>query len=279
MMATREFFSIPIGTLARVYTAGRYPLDEMAHNYRYESPTHALHVHDYFGQMRLGNRLYPLRPGTYSITPANVPSTYALREPGHHWCVHFLPARSGKSRRFRIPLIGELGTSKAFAAERILQIGRALRGASAPRGRGAPLAAAWASVQLQDLLLWLGSTAAGNAQMARSKPFNRATAAVEKAAELIDARFSDRDLTMPDLADAVGMTQNYLAARFRRRFGMTMPRYLLNKRLEHARLLLATTNLPINRIALRVGFADSQHFNKQFRRLVGRSPSAWRSDR
>ena len=69
------------------------------------------------------------------------------------------------------------------------------------------------------------------------------------------------------------MTQNYLARMFRKRFGMTIPRYLLNRRIDYARHLLTTTNIPIHRVAARVGLPDPQHFNKQFRKLVGTSPS------
>ena len=48
------------------------------------------------------------------------------------------------------------------------------------------------------------------------------------------------------------------------------------RRIEHAQNLLLTTDLPIARIAVRLGFGDSQHFNKQFRRLAGCNPTAYR---
>ena len=100
--------------------------------------------------------------------------------------------------------------------------------------------------------------------------------AVHRAADILNTRFNG-ELSVPDLADEVAMTQNYLARRFKRRFGMTIPRYLLTVRMQHAQLLLSTTNLPIGRIAHRVGMPDRQHFNKQFRRSAGASPSAFRS--
>ena len=47
--------------------------------------------------------------------------------------------------------------------------------------------------------------------------------------------------------------------------------------MQHAQFLLSTTNIPIHVIAQRAGIPDRQHFNKQFRRLVGTSPSVFRS--
>ena len=128
-----------------------------------------------------------------------------------------------------------------------------------------------AATQLQDLLLWLATISQAGAPSATLQ----SETAVHHAAEILNARFSD-ELDVPGLADEVALTQNYLARRFKQRFGMTIPRYLLTRRMQHAQLLLGTTNIPIQRIAQRVGMPDIQHFNKQFRRLVGVSPSGFR---
>jgi transcriptional regulator GlxA family with amidase domain len=93
---------------------------------------------------------------------------------------------------------------------------------------------------------------------------------------LLDERFAE-PWTVPQLAETVGMTQDHLARCFRQRMGMTIPRYLLQRRIAHARQLLAITDLPVNRIAARVGLPDAQHFNKQFRLLTGLSPTAIRT--
>jgi AraC-like DNA-binding protein len=233
-------------------------------------------VYDYAGEIILGGTRHPLKAGSFTITPAHVPSTYDLPHSGHHWCVHFAPVRSASTERVPIPLYGDLGSHKAYAAERIMQIGRIHR-QSDDRGIAGSVAAAYASVMVQELLLWLAMHADPAAGSHRKH--ERSAAASEKAAALMDAHFSRDNLTVPELADAVGMTQNYLAWHFRRRYGMTMPRYLLNRRIEHAGLLLATTDLPVTRIAQRVGFTDPQHFNKQFRRIMGLSPTAYRDNR
>lgn len=79
------------------------------------------------------------------------------------------------------------------------------------------------------------------------------------------------------LAEVAGLSRNYLARRFKARFGMTMLRYVLECRIARARELIETTDAPIQSIAAQVGIADLQRFNKAFRRVTGSSPSAARA--
>ena len=99
--------------------------------------------------------------------------------------------------------------------------------------------------------------------------------AVKRAAAHLDNHLAD-ELYIPALAREIGMSQNWLAKAFRDVHGQTLQRYLLARRIEHAQSLLMTTDLPIARIAERLGFGDSQYFNKQFRRLAGCNPTAYR---
>lgn len=135
-----------------------------------------------------------------------------------------------------------------------------------------PVARAGASAAMLELLLWLAmqSRTAG-----RSPASPAGAGAIERSAALMQERLAS-PLSIADLADEVGLTQNYLARLFRQRFGMTMPHFLLTCRMNHAKHLLQHTTSPIATIAQRVGMPDAQHFNKQFRRLVGVSPSAYR---
>jgi transcriptional regulator GlxA family with amidase domain len=134
---------------------------------------------------------------------------------------------------------------------------------------GHPEQSARAAVLFQDLLLGLAE---------RRAPARRSDAALDRLLALLDEQFAE-SWTVPQLAETVGMTQDHLARCFRQRHGLTIPRYLLQRRITHARHLLANTDLPVNRIAARVGLPDAQHFNKQFRRLTGVSPTSIRSAR
>jgi transcriptional regulator GlxA family with amidase domain len=104
----------------------------------------------------------------------------------------------------------------------------------------------------------------------------RSRAALDRLVEILDERFHE-PLTVPDLAREVGLSRNYLARLFRDRMGLTVQRYIANRRMELARHLLSTSRLSIKEIGAKVGWPDPQHFNKQFHRLAGLSPSAARA--
>jgi AraC-like DNA-binding protein len=244
-----------------VVVAGRFPLEDRGFGYQYRSRTHALHFYDYHGQIRIDQELFSLRPGDVTITAAGRASTYDLPSPGHHWCIHFSTVAM-RGEMTELPIHFTLGSMHGFAVERVREIARLQAQASS-------VSLATASAALQELLLWLAMQAQARSNESGDR---RSLAAVERVAAVVHARFTE-PLTMPELADEVGMTQNYLARIFRRRFGMTIPRYLLNRRIDYARHLLTTTNIPVHRVAARVGLPDAQHFNKQFRKLVGTSPS------
>jgi AraC-like DNA-binding protein len=160
---------------------------------------------------------------------------------------------------------------KSYAGERVMQIGRLLGGASASDRK---INHASASLLLQELLLWLKQ----RSQVADTAVVpSRVSQAIDGALQIIESDFADTELTIPRLARRVGISQNYLAIHFQQRTGMTLSRYLLSKRIEHARQLLLMTNLPISRIGTRVGLADPQYFNKVFRAQSGLSPSVYRT--
>lgn len=265
-----QTMSWPLDARPRLRVASVFPLDQRGFEFAYRSRTHALHLHDYRGAIRIAGREYALEPGTLTLTPAGVESRYDLPEAGTHWCVHFDPAKVTGRRAVNLPLVTSLGERAEEAARRLGDVNRlhALAQQPGPRHR---VASAAAAVAMQDLLLWIALLDSPSGAVAVA-PHH---AAVDRLLAIIHHELN-MPLCVPDLAKRVGMSQNYLARRFRQRMGQTMPGYILQRRIHMARLLLTTTNLPVKHIAARVGMPDAQHFNKQFRRLTGRSPTATR---
>jgi len=253
-------FDWPLRTIPRLFVAGRFPLADAGFATTYLGRHHALHLHDYAGRMRLGVAEMELASGDATISPAGRPSAYDLSASGRHWCIHFGRDAADHGARVAAPLHLRLGAGAGVVRERMAQIARL------HAGREDPIAAASAGLALQDLLLWLA---------ARARALPAADAAVEAAAVLIDERFHE-PLTVPRIAREVGRSPNYLARRFRDRYGVTIARRVLLRRMEHARFLLELTDLPIWRVAERVGIPDAHHFNKTLRRLLGASPTALR---
>jgi len=53
--------------------------------------------------------------------------------------------------------------------------------------------------------------------------------------------------------------------------------HLIQLRVNRAATLLRQTGDSVTDIAFRVGFSDSNYFTRQFRRIMGRSPRAYRN--
>jgi AraC-like DNA-binding protein len=63
---------------------------------------------------------------------------------------------------------------------------------------------------------------------------------------------------------------------FRKHYGTSPGRWLLERRLTRSVSLLETTRLSITQIMLECGFADPSHFSKTFKEKFGRPPSVYR---
>ncbi len=85
-----------------------------------------------------------------------------------------------------------------------------------------------------------------------------------------------RQISLCDVAKAVNRSPSYLTDLVRRETGQTILNWIIRYRLREARRLLAHTNLPIQKIAVSVGYLDTGHFIRQFNRELGRTPRAWR---
>jgi AraC-like DNA-binding protein len=79
------------------------------------------------------------------------------------------------------------------------------------------------------------------------------------------------------VARHAGCSVRHLARLMKRSSGLTFHQYLALVRFEHAKALLAGSNLQIKEIASRDGFLHLEEFDRMFRRLAGACPSAYRA--
>ncbi len=73
------------------------------------------------------------------------------------------------------------------------------------------------------------------------------------------------------------INRNKLNDIFMNESSMTCMNYLLKLRLDLAKVLLSTTQIPIGEVSARVGFEDSNYFTKVFKKHEGMSPKAFRN--
>lgn len=78
------------------------------------------------------------------------------------------------------------------------------------------------------------------------------------------------------LAAGVGMSQALLRRRFKHETGLSLHAYALQCRITKARSLLSASDLPIKQIAEDLGYQDAYFFSRQFHRLAGVPPAAYR---
>ena len=83
-------------------------------------------------------------------------------------------------------------------------------------------------------------------------------------------------ISLPQIAALAGISVSHLKPVFRASVGMPVHQYVIRRRIELAKTLLAQGKLPIAEIALASGFSHQSHLARHMRRLTGISPVALR---
>jgi AraC family transcriptional regulator len=99
---------------------------------------------------------------------------------------------------------------------------------------------------------------------------------LRRVQEYVDAHL-DKSISLADLAKVVGLSRMHFAAQFRAATGYRPHDYLLYQRIESAKAILSSTDMPLAEVALTVGFHAQAHFSTVFKRLTGETPARWRS--
>jgi len=94
--------------------------------------------------------------------------------------------------------------------------------------------------------------------------------------DYIEARLGN-DLDLAELSALAAMSKYHFLRTFKHASGMTPHQYILGRRLRAAAAALRTTEEPVARVALDQGFGDLSTFNHSFRRVMGVTPTAYRS--
>lgn len=79
------------------------------------------------------------------------------------------------------------------------------------------------------------------------------------------------------MAKEVHVSEPYFQELYKNAFGISCGADIINGRIETAKTLLADTCLTVTEIGEKCGYNSSVHFSRQFRQLVGLSPTEYRS--
>ena len=86
----------------------------------------------------------------------------------------------------------------------------------------------------------------------------------------------DRPLSVSELADIACISVYHFARVFRQRVGVTPHRYVMQRRFERAKRLLAEPRPPLASVAAACGFASQSHMTTTFRAQLGMTPLQYR---
>ncbi len=101
---------------------------------------------------------------------------------------------------------------------------------------------------------------------------------LRRAQEFINANL-EADLSLEEIAEAVGLSPFHFARAFKRTTGQTPQQYLWQRRIDRARQLLSDDELPLVEISARTGFKNQSHFTTLFRKFTTMTPKAYRDAR
>jgi AraC-like DNA-binding protein len=94
---------------------------------------------------------------------------------------------------------------------------------------------------------------------------------LERAKEIVDKHISN-PITLAKLSRMVYLNEYKLKIGFKALFGKPVYAYLLDKRMEYARLLLENRALHVYEVAEMTGYSDSSSFSKAFFKRYGYRP-------
>lgn len=103
------------------------------------------------------------------------------------------------------------------------------------------------------------------------------SALVKRAVVYLHQNYS-RALSRWEIAEAIGVNEDYLSRVFNRELGLSPWEYLNRYRVNCAKDLLRRTDDNIRTIAKQVGFKDQAYFSRVFHKLTGLSPNAYRDN-
>jgi len=114
----------------------------------------------------------------------------------------------------------------------------------------------------------------GQSDPARNQAPNRADQNIARAKAMIDDA-PDENLSLADLANTAGLSRFQTVRHFTRATGLTPHAYIIQRRLDLARRLIAT-GTALAEVAATAGFADQSHLNRHFIRAYGLSPGRFK---
>ena len=100
----------------------------------------------------------------------------------------------------------------------------------------------------------------------------------DEVLDYLEEHFADSEISQQQLADYFQISVYTLSKMFNNQIGIGFSEYLNSKRIEYAKELLSTTDIPVKNIAIMIGIPNDNYFSKTFKKYTGFSPIAYREE-
>lgn len=118
-----------------------------------------------------------------------------------------------------------------------------------------------------------------NIQKNRANKKDEPTQIVFAAVEMIRKEIENVNFNINTIANELYLTPAYFSRVFKRKMGMTCMEFIKNYRINLAKELLQNTDLSIQQISEKTGYATVYYFSQQFKQVTGESPGNFRKKR
>lgn len=99
---------------------------------------------------------------------------------------------------------------------------------------------------------------------------------IEKSKKYILMNFSRPDLSIVEVSDYLGFSDKHFSSLFSKEVGITYKEYLTDLRIEKAKLLMKNSNRKVYEIGNEVGYNNTEHFSRVFKKTTGFSPNEYK---
>lgn len=116
----------------------------------------------------------------------------------------------------------------------------------------------------------------GQSQFSAELSAQQAEGRTARAVRYITANLA-KDLSVPALAEAAGLSERTLLRAFRQELATTPAEFVQRARVDAARRRLAAPRAPVERVAAACGFASAETMRRAFQRSIGIAPAEYRA--
>ena len=100
----------------------------------------------------------------------------------------------------------------------------------------------------------------------------------ESVAAYINCNYGDANITLPSICEDFNISHSYLCKIFKNSYNCSVKSYITKIRINEACRLLETTDMGVQEIGYSVGFSDSIHFMKIFKKYTQKTPTNYRKE-